>query len=160
VKWIYKLENVIAGLMLLFATGLLTVNIILRFFFNSGLPWAEELIRYLFIWITFIGLAICTRNDSNIRVDVLLNIINKKAGVIINILVALISMAFLAFLTKAGVELVQFNIERGQFSPALEWPMYIVYISIPIGCALAFIHYIQYILNMAKQFKNVGHEQT
>lgn len=30
-------------------------NVILRYFFNSGLPWAEELSRFLFVWITFLG---------------------------------------------------------------------------------------------------------
>jgi TRAP-type C4-dicarboxylate transport system permease small subunit len=38
-------------LMMVFILG----NVILRYFFNSGLTWAEELSRFLFVWIVFIG---------------------------------------------------------------------------------------------------------
>lgn len=31
------------------------MNVFLRYAFNSGLPWAEELSRFLFVWLTFLG---------------------------------------------------------------------------------------------------------
>ncbi|WP_312198182.1 TRAP transporter small permease [Anaerospora hongkongensis] len=43
-----------AGFLLLMGIFVLG-NVILRYFFNSGLPWAEELSRFLFVWITFLG---------------------------------------------------------------------------------------------------------
>ena len=31
------------------------MNVLLRYCFNSGLPWAEEFSRFLFVWLTFLG---------------------------------------------------------------------------------------------------------
>ncbi len=30
-------------------------NVFLRYVFNSGIPWAEEFSRFLFVWLTFLG---------------------------------------------------------------------------------------------------------
>lgn len=34
---------------------LIFLNVLLRYCFNSGLPWAEEFSRFLFVWLTFLG---------------------------------------------------------------------------------------------------------
>ena len=47
--------NVMLGGFLSLMATFLFINIFLRYFFNSGLPWAEEMARFLFVWITFIG---------------------------------------------------------------------------------------------------------
>lgn len=39
-------------------------NVLLRYFFNSGFTWAEELSRFLFVWIVFMG-AIGALKDNN-----------------------------------------------------------------------------------------------
>ena len=31
------------------------MNVFLRYCFNSGIPWAEEFSRFLFVWLTFLG---------------------------------------------------------------------------------------------------------
>jgi TRAP-type C4-dicarboxylate transport system permease small subunit len=38
-------------LMMVFILG----NVVLRYCFNSGITWAEEISRFLFVWIVFIG---------------------------------------------------------------------------------------------------------
>lgn len=38
-------------LMIIFVFG----NVVLRYFFNSGWTWAEEMSRFLLVWITFLG---------------------------------------------------------------------------------------------------------
>ncbi|MCX7779448.1 MAG: TRAP transporter small permease [Negativicutes bacterium] len=39
-------------------------NVFLRYFFNSGITWAEEMSRFLFVWIVFMG-AIGALKDNN-----------------------------------------------------------------------------------------------
>ena len=52
---IQKYMNIVLGVFLSFMGIFLFANIVLRYFFNSGLVWAEEASRFLFVWITFIG---------------------------------------------------------------------------------------------------------
>ncbi|MBF4102380.1 TRAP transporter small permease subunit [Gallibacterium anatis] len=41
--------QILLGLMLAIMIALVFLNVILRFFFNSGLVWSEELSRYVFV---------------------------------------------------------------------------------------------------------------
>jgi TRAP-type C4-dicarboxylate transport system permease small subunit len=66
-KKIAKFESAIGNLMALFLAlmGILVFsNVVLRYFFNSGLTWAEEMSRFLFVWVVFLG-AIGALKDNN-----------------------------------------------------------------------------------------------
>ncbi|MEE7536025.1 TRAP transporter small permease [Klebsiella huaxiensis] len=47
---------------------LVLVNVLLRFIFNSGIDVAEELPRFLFVWMIFIGAIVAIRDKSHISV--------------------------------------------------------------------------------------------
>ena len=46
-------------------------NVVLRYFFNSGIVQSEELARYCFIWLTYIGAMIAMRERGHLGVDTL-----------------------------------------------------------------------------------------
>lgn len=50
-----KALNILMASFLLLMGLFIFGNVVLRYCFNSGLVWAEELSRFLFVWITFIG---------------------------------------------------------------------------------------------------------
>jgi TRAP-type C4-dicarboxylate transport system permease small subunit len=57
-------------------------NVILRYAFNSGITVSEELSRYCFIWLTYIGAMIAMRERGHLGVDTMvkhLPIGGKKA---------------------------------------------------------------------------------
>lgn len=49
---------------------IMVVQVIARYVFNSSLIWAEELCRYLLIWMTFLLLGMSYRSGGLIAVDV------------------------------------------------------------------------------------------
>jgi TRAP-type C4-dicarboxylate transport system permease small subunit len=55
VKFVEGSLNVLMASFLFLMGAFIFGNVILRYLFNSGLPWAEELSRFLFVWITFLG---------------------------------------------------------------------------------------------------------
>lgn len=50
-----KVINALMASFLLLMGIFIFGNVLLRYFFNSGWTWAEELSRFLFVWVTFIG---------------------------------------------------------------------------------------------------------
>ena len=48
---------------------LVLANVLLRFIFNSGIEISEELPRFLFVWIIFIGATVAIKDKSHISVD-------------------------------------------------------------------------------------------
>ena len=138
-----KIEDAFCAVSLLVTAVVLFVNVVLRYVFSSSTSWAEELIRYLMIWITFIGGSVCVRKGAHIRMDFLLTLVPKSVGNAITRFVLFIAACFCAALFVYGCRLVSFTIELEQTSPAMGIPMWIPYLAIPIGSALMVLRFLQ-----------------
>jgi TRAP-type C4-dicarboxylate transport system permease small subunit len=46
-------------------------NVVLRYAFNSGFTISEELSRWLFVWLTFLGAVVAVRNNGHLGTDML-----------------------------------------------------------------------------------------
>ena len=44
-------------------------NVVLRYAFNSGITVSEELSRWLFVWMTFLGAVVAMRNHAHLGTD-------------------------------------------------------------------------------------------
>lgn len=55
---------------------LVFANVILRYIFDSGITWAEELSRYLFIWMIFLGAITVLQNKAHLSVDLITNAVS------------------------------------------------------------------------------------
>ena len=49
------LEEIILVVLLICMTLILGLQIVSRYVFRNSLSWSEELVRYMFVWSTFIG---------------------------------------------------------------------------------------------------------
>lgn len=58
--------------------GLVFLNVVLRYGFNSGISVSEELSRMLFVWLSFIGAVVAMYDHSHIGVDSLLRKLPRK----------------------------------------------------------------------------------
>lgn len=149
-KWLDKLEEGFIAISLFIATIFVFVNVLLRFF-SSGLSWSEELIRYLLIWVTFIGCSICVREGSHISIDFFLQMVKKEGSrKLIFALIYIIATIFSIVMTILGVQFIQFSYNTHQVSPALHLPMYVVFYSLPLSGALMVIRYVQKIIQLRK----------
>ena len=102
-------------------------NVILRYFFNSGLTWAEEASRYLFIWLIFLGAIVAFKENAHLGVDTLvrlLSVINRRRLFIFNNLLQAVVMGLCAHGTW---ELTLLTID--QVSASLRIPLACVYVS-------------------------------
>ena len=69
-RYVQILEAVIAACMLLMVV-LVLGNVVLRYGFNSGITVSEELSRWLFVWMTFLGALIGLREHAHLGTDAL-----------------------------------------------------------------------------------------
>ena len=125
-KIIATLNCLIALLLALMAVFVFG-NVIMRYFFNSSLTWAEEISRFLFIWLIFMGSIVAFKDNEHLGVDTLVNKLSpkgKKILYVINCVVILITMT----LTLDGSwRLTILNVD--QSSPAIGLPYAYVYSS-------------------------------
>lgn len=94
-SWLDKYCKLLTMLMVL-ALGIMVVlvfaNVVLRYAFNSGITLSEELSRWLFVWLTFMGAIVAMHEGSHLGTDMLvsrLSVRGKKACLVLGHLLML-----------------------------------------------------------------------
>jgi TRAP-type transport system small permease protein len=98
---------------------------VLRYGFNSGIISSEELSRFLFIWITFLGAIIAMRENAHLGLDTLVRVLplgGKKACFAVSNLLMLACCVLMFYGTYK-----QHHINATTFSAVVELPMSWVY---------------------------------
>ena len=69
-------------------------SVMSRYIFENSIPFAEELGRYLFVWITFTGMARCVATDKHVALDLLSHALHGSTKKTWEIAINVISMFF------------------------------------------------------------------
>ena len=112
----------------------------------SGIPalsWAEEMARYAWIVTVFISLPYTIRTSSTLRVTALVEAFPWKVYNVINIVVDIITAVAMAILAWTSITVIGQVQAGGSVSPAMQIPMWIMYVIIFIGFALGALRAIQ-----------------
>lgn len=154
-KWVNDhLEETIMAILLFLITAIISYSVIMRYIFNDSPSWAEEITRFFFIWSAFISIGLCIKRQSSIRIDILLNVLSKKACRVLLILVNIFIIAVFAYWLKGAIGVTKTLINNGQTSPALLVPMWIIYGSSVVGFALGIVRCAQQVFINAAELRN------
>ena len=74
-----RLLTLVMVLMLALMVVLVFGNVVLRYGFNSGITVSEELSRWLFLWMTFLGAIVALKEHGHLGTDVLVARLPKGA---------------------------------------------------------------------------------
>lgn len=135
-------EYVIAGVLAVMV-GILFLQVVARFVFSDSISWSEELARYLFIWLIFIGLGAVVLRAEHVAIDALVVRLPQAARRVLAQLCHLVMLVVNIALVIKGVELAYIIGDLGQTSPALSLDMWVVYTALPAGMAVASIRTVQ-----------------
>jgi C4-dicarboxylate transporter DctQ subunit len=138
-----KFERGFNAFVLILSTLILFINVILRYFFSASTSWAEELTRYLIIWISFVGGSICVKHNDHVCVDLIHHLLPAKAKTVLIMITQWIASVFMAVLAYYSWKIMMFNFSTGQISPTLMVPMWIIYLSIVLGSILMAIRFFE-----------------
>ena len=106
-------------------------NVFSRFVLNNSLGWADELSRFIFIWISFLGAVIAYGSDDHVGLNfVIAKIPSAKIQNLINIITDILIMLVLAIITYYGYIVAT---SATNVSPALYIPMTLVYSVVPFS---------------------------
>lgn len=112
-------------------------QVIFRYVIAAPLPWSEELARYCFVWIVFLGGAVGLSRGIHLGVDLLVNKLPKRKRSGMAALTSFLIAGFAIVVIYASFPVINMNML--QRSPALGVQMSYIYIAIPISMALIFL---------------------
>jgi len=115
-------------------------NVVLRLFFNTGIDLSEEIPRFAFVWMTFLGAIVGMRRRAHLGVDMLVQVLpvfGRKVCWGISQAIMLVCCLYITYGTW-----LQHDIIKGNASPVAQISMlwvfgvsYVTGVSISIICA-------------------------
>ena len=96
-----RVLDALSGLCLAVMVVLVFGNVVLRYTMNSGITVSEELSRWLFVWLTFMGAVVALREHGHLGTDALVSrlpAVGKKACLVL----AQIAMLYVSWLLLSG----------------------------------------------------------
>ncbi len=146
---LYWISVVAMTIMLL----LIFSQVITRYFFGITYEWSEELARFLFVWVVFLGSALIMGESGHLAVPRLPNKLKgTRAGQLLDCFINLCSYAFILLLLTQGAKMTE--IMTFQRSPGLSISMSTVYVIIPISAFLMLLYLFRDTINIFKAFFN------
>lgn len=131
------------------------VQIVTRYVMNNPLSFSDEIARYAYVWMTFIGLALATKHDAHVRVDLTNHFIKGRALKFLSIFIHVGMLVLLGIMFVIGWEYSRFSsVNRWASLPGLS--MFLVTVSFPIGCFIALLRTIELIKKELFSLKTEG----
>ena len=126
-----RLEKFLVAVMLSVMILLAFLQIILRNAFSSGISWGDPLVRYLVLWVGFIGASLATKEGKHITIEVFSRWLSDRANQYLKAISNLISVVICGLLVFAGWTFVYNEYLMGG-TTFLKLPAWIPQIIIPV----------------------------
>lgn len=140
-----KLENAFVELnkwALILLLGAMSVivfaNVALRYTTNLSITWAEEVARYMMVWMTFLGAGLTLRYGGHVAITNAMEAMPTAAQRALRAFIVAALLGF--FLVMVWVGYGYAMRMRFQLTPATRIPFAYVYAAIPVGFALLAVH--------------------
>jgi len=146
-----KIDKVLAKLLIIIMS-IMVINVLWqvfsRYFLGAPSSITDELARYLMIWIGILGAAYVSGQNKHVAIDVLPSRLSVKTQKKLKLIVRILIILFCLFaLVIGGSRLVYVTFVLDQYSPALQVPLAVVYMIIPISGLLIIYYKLSDILN-------------
>jgi len=172
-RFLDRLEEWIIATLMALATIVIFVAVVHRYL--SGLPvpalqdvlisintsWAQELCIYMFVWMAKFGAAYGVRTGIHVGVDVVVNRLSAPWRRKLVVFGLLAGAAFTGIIGTLGAVFVErMRTEGSSVSPDLEWPMWIIYLAVPIGSFLMCLRFLQVMVRFIRHGELPRHDHA
>ncbi len=142
-------QNAERWALLIFYTMLvatMAVEVVRREIFSYSSIWGEEIVRYAFIYLAWIGAAAAVRERAHIRIDVIFSYVSGRLKALLYIFGDLVMLAVAIVAVYWSWETVAVSWKFGSVSHGLRVSMVWFLLAVPIGFALVIFRLLQSLL--------------
>ncbi|MCI8448329.1 MAG: TRAP transporter small permease [Eubacterium sp.] len=149
-KVLTGLLNILAGGSFLVMVALTCWQVFTRYVLGSPSSWSEELVSYMFAWMSLLGASIVTSERGHMNIPILVERVSPAAQKLLLCLGEVTAFLFSAvILTYGGIQIT--NLAMGQMTSSLGVPIGIFYIVLPLCGLLNMVYTALNIIDIIKQ---------
>ena len=142
-KVLNHLEEIILFITFLTMTIIAFANVVTRNVASASLSFTEEITINLFVLLTFVGTAVGVRRYAHLGFTLLFDKMNLTFQRVLVVFSSLMGLFLFGILFWYGMQMVMFQMDMGQKTPALGWPQWILSSAMPIGAFLCVVRTVQ-----------------
>ena len=139
-KAVDKAEDICLVSMFVLMVAFIFLQVIMRFVFNNSLTWSEELGKFIFVWISWLGISIAERKNEHIKITLVTDRLSPMLRTVCEILSAICMLLILGVIVYYGVQLVIFQqrVHYAGIKISTSWG----YLSLVLGCGFMILRVI------------------
>lgn len=148
-KILTNIMNVLAGVSFLAMVVLTCWQVFARYILKNPSSWSEELVSYLFAWMTLLGSSLVVSERGHMNIPVLADRMGPAARKALAVFAELIACLFAAvILVFGGVQIT--SLAMGQMTSSLGMPIGVFYVVLPLSGAVNVIYTVLNIIGILK----------
>jgi TRAP-type C4-dicarboxylate transport system permease small subunit len=126
------LYRIVLGSVIGLMVVIVFINVVLRKFLHSGLDFTEEGLRYLFVWMSYLGIVAAFKTDSHIRMTIVTDRLPEWARVALAFVMNFAILYALYFCLHGGLIYIDTNF--GTYGELIKIPYWVVIFSVVFAC--------------------------
>ena len=142
--------DLLGGVLMIAATVVLFSAVLFRYALHSPLGWTDEVSRIVFMWITFLGAAVCCANEIHTRFDLFMKKVKPLTNAVLHALGIVLILILSAVYVVYGIRGAS-RISYERFI-ILDVPYAVGYVALPVAAILIILFYLR---NLYVQVKRV-----
>lgn len=133
-RWMHNVILLLAEIALGAMVIIVIMTVILRYFFNTGIAWAEEVPRLLVGYFAFFACAMGVRDHTHITMNVFYNLAPKggKVRACIDFFANVAILTCGLFMLYYGGARILLMMSRSGALPITRWPNWVQYAAVPV----------------------------
>lgn len=134
----------LSGALMLALTGVVLWAVAARYFFNAPPSWSEEVPRVVFLWMTYIAIAVAVRRGQSLRITIVLDKLAPLARLWLEMFMHVSIFVMLAFLFWHNLPVIELN--TGSRMLATQWSDAVRYWPLSVGCVLIGLYQVRLVI--------------
>lgn len=114
--------------------AILIAGVVYRYGLNNALSWAEELSKYLMVWLAFLGAPIALRRLGHINIDLFVRMLPGRLEQFAHLLISLIIGVTMGVVLWKGIGFAELGAR--QVASSFKLSMFYLYVAVPVGAGL------------------------
>jgi TRAP-type C4-dicarboxylate transport system permease small subunit len=127
------------------------ISVTLRYVFNEPPLWADEAPRAFFLWMTYLGIAVATKQGKNIRVTHFIDKISAKPRVFLETFMHCLVLIMLGAIVWYNIPIL--NLQSGGSMLSTGWSFLWLYSPVTVGSSLMLFYQTRLMVNTILVYK-------
>lgn len=152
--WIERVLHAVSALLILALTAVILYAVVARYFFNHAPSWSEEVPRVIFLWASYLAIAVAMKRGQTLQVRSIINRFPRGVRLGIELFMHASIFVMLAFLVWWNQPVIALNSTTKML--ATQWSDALRYWPLTVGCVLMALYQVRLVIKSIDDYRGAA----